>query len=89
MEDSVAQSVPIPRELVHAFPVGSLSILLHLATVISVEHGVDTARDLFGILTSSAPFWAELKARLEPPLRRAAARPELELEGEHHTVVTR
>ena len=73
----IAQPVQIPRELFHAFPVGSLSLLASVASVISAEHGVDTARDLFGLLVSSDPFWAELKARLEPPLAPREQAPDL------------
>src|SRR5262245_10726935 len=64
---TMSEPIKIPFEIFHAFPVGSLSFLTSAASVIAAEHGVETARDLFGLLASSEPFWAELRARLEAP----------------------
>jgi hypothetical protein len=77
----MSEPIKIPFELFHAFPLGSLSFLASAASVIAAEHGAETARDLFGLLASSDPFWAELKARLEPPAAPADAPPELPATG--------
>ncbi|HKQ69541.1 MAG TPA: hypothetical protein VJT73_09385 [Polyangiaceae bacterium] len=71
------EPIPIPIELFHAFPVGTLSLLASMAGVISAEHGVDTARDLFALLASSEPFWAELRARFEASSGPRVPPPEL------------
>jgi hypothetical protein len=78
----MSEPIKIPSELFHAFPVGSLSFLAGAASVISAEHGVETARDLFGLLASSEPFWADLRARFEQspaPLEHARELPEAEI----------
>jgi hypothetical protein len=77
----MSEPVKIPFELFHAFPVGSLSFLASAASMMAAEHGVETARDLFGLLASSDPFWAELQARLEPPAPSTEAPPELPATG--------
>lgn len=69
MSETIDSSPAIPHELFSAYPVGGLTFLAGVASVLCAEHGVDAARDLVATLASADLFWAELRQRLEgaPP----------------------
>jgi hypothetical protein len=60
---------PVAPELLHAFPLGALSLLVTMASTVAAQHGVDRARSICGELASNDELWRFIARRVE---RRAA-----------------
>ena len=60
---------PVAPELLHAFPLGALSLLVTMASTVAAQHGVDRARSICGELASNDELWRFIARRVE---RRSA-----------------
>jgi hypothetical protein len=56
---------PVAPELLHAFPLGALSLLVTMASTVAAQHGVERARSICGELASNDELWRFIARRVE------------------------
>src|SRR5258708_14432398 len=55
---------PLATELLKAFPVGTLGLLVAVASTVAAEHGPDNARRLCAELAANDELWAFIASRV-------------------------
>jgi hypothetical protein len=58
-------SFPVPAEVMQAFPLGALSLLLSIASTVAARHGVENARRMCAELVSNDQLWLYIAERLD------------------------
>ncbi len=56
---------PLTPELMQAFPLGALNLLVAVASTVAAQHGVEPARRLCSELAGNEEFWRYIGTRLD------------------------
>jgi hypothetical protein len=56
---------PVSPELMHAFPLGALSLLVTVASTVAAQHGVGRARSVCSELASNDELWRFIARRVD------------------------
>ncbi|SRR6266508_1627927 len=75
------ETFPVAPELMQAFPLGALNLLVTVASTFAAQHGPEAARRIFSELANNDDVWTYIAARLgrlepgddTPDLQRGAA----------------
>jgi hypothetical protein len=61
------EAFPVAPELMQAFPLGALSLLVTVASTVAAQHGVDCARRICRELARNDELWGFIAARVDQP----------------------
>jgi hypothetical protein len=61
------ETFPVAPELMQAFPLGALNLLVAVASTVAAQHGAGPARRLFSELANNDEVWTYIAARLGRP----------------------
>ena len=59
------EAFPVAPELMQAFPLGALSLLVTVASTVAAQHGVDRARRICRELASNDELWGFIAGRVD------------------------
>ena len=59
------EAFPVAPELMQAFPLGALSLLVTVASTVAAQHGVDRARRICRELASNDKLWGFIAGRVD------------------------